>query len=196
MSDGQTRLAMTLPEQFCREATSVIVHDVKAAHQQDYEPWMVTACNAHQAFPGYLATDIIRPIDPQFLRYVILMRFSTLAQAQAWLVSDVRQQLLTQARPWLIKPDRYQAIQGADFWFDPGLGEKHPRRWKQWLLSVVALLPLATLVPVLISAAFSAAGIELPASALHLLSLAIISGLMVYLLIPGLTRLLAKWLVA
>ena len=174
-------------------ATSVIVHDVKPAHLGDYQHWMVKAKRAHQQFAGYVATDIIRPMDSS-LRYVVILRFATDADANAWLISDIRRELLNESLPWLMHEDRYQVHQGDDFWFAPTSSAKSPQRWKQWVLSMVALVPLATLVPFGLSRTFDSVGIRLSESAVTALSLVIISALMVYWLMPALTRLANKWL--
>jgi uncharacterized protein len=36
---------------------------------------------------------------------------------------------------------------GIDFWFTPPTVGKHPRRWKQWLVTTSVIWPLAMYVP-------------------------------------------------
>ncbi len=172
---------------------SVIVHEVRPEHRQDYEAWSQKAVAAHQQFAGYLSTDIIRPEDGAPHRYVVVVRFATDADANAWLVSTERKALLQEALPWLSQPDRYRVDHGSVFWFQPQKGPS-PRRWKQWVLSTVAVLPLTTLVPAALSVALQSLSLA-PDRALHgVLSAAVISALMVYWLVPWLTQWTARWL--
>jgi uncharacterized protein len=171
---------------------SVIVHDVRPEHQRDYERWTRTAVAAHQRFTGYLSTDIIRPQDAPH-RYVVVIRFATDADATAWLVSTERTSLLQEAIPWLLQPERYRIDHGSVFWFQPQNGLE-PRRWKQWVLSTAAVLPLMTLVPTAISIALRSVSLAPDGTAHGVLSAAVISALMVYWLVPWLTRWTARWL--
>jgi antibiotic biosynthesis monooxygenase (ABM) superfamily enzyme len=86
--------------------TSVIVHDVHVDHREHYERWMLKAIQAHASFPGFLATDVIRPVGSG-LRFIVVVRFESEAGAQAWLASDTRARLLVEAMPWLLSEDRY-----------------------------------------------------------------------------------------
>lgn len=173
--------------------TSVIVHDVHADHREHYEHWMVRAIQAHAGFPGFLATDVIRPVGSG-LRFIVVVRFDSEAGAQAWLASDIRARLLDEALPWLLGEDRYQVHSGSDFWFTPPGPGPAPRRWKQWVLSTAAVFPLTVAMPRLVH------GIaDRLAPGMHdlLLKGAIataISGVMVYWLMPALIRLAGRWL--
>lgn len=174
-------------------ATSVIVHDVRPEYRADYERWTETAVKAHQRFPGYLATDIIRPADA-LLRYIVILRFTTQAAAEAWLISEVRQVLLATAKPWLSQNDRYQVHATADFWFQPPHYGVQPKRWKQWILSSAAVFPLTKIVPPVVAMAFDLAEKGAPELAMQVVSAAVISALMVYWLMPTLCRLAGAWL--
>lgn len=174
-------------------AVSVIVHDVRPEHRTDYEGWMLQATAAHRQFAGHLGTDVIRPVESGS-RYVVILRFIDEDHALAWLHSPVRQELLRIAQPWLAKADRFQIHREAEFWFMPAMGRRAPPRWKQWVLSVVAVFPLTVIVPGQIRELVH----HLAPSAHELLAYGVsaltISGLMVYLLMPFLTRVAGPWL--
>ncbi len=175
------------------QAISVIVHEVRARHRMQYERWMAEATAAHRRFPGYLAGDVIRPVGER-LRYVAILRFASADAAQAWLGSSVRRELLDRAAPWLARPDRYQVHHDEEFWFNPQRGVGMPKRWKQWVLSTLAVFPLSTLLPWALVAALGPLAPALPAIVLKALGAGAISALMVYWLMPSLTRLAAPWL--
>ncbi|MDR7098952.1 antibiotic biosynthesis monooxygenase (ABM) superfamily enzyme [Lysobacter niabensis] len=176
-------------------AASVIVHDVDSAHREDYELWAMRAAEAHRRAPGYLATEFIRP-NGHRLRYIVLVRFDSEAHAQEWLKSHARLSLLKEAEPWLLQGDRAVVHREADFWFVPEPDVAWaPKRYKQWLASFAAIFPLTIVVPASIEWLSAAAGLKLEPLLASTLYTGIISGLMVYILMPMITRSLGRWLV-
>jgi antibiotic biosynthesis monooxygenase (ABM) superfamily enzyme len=183
---------MTKPQQN-EIAVSVILHDVLPEHRDDYERWLLDAKAAHQRFPGYLGTDIIRPVESGS-RYVVILRFVDKDRAHAWLLSPVRQDLLKIATPWLADDDRFHVHHDAEFWFKPPTGRRQPKRWKQWMLSALAVFPLTVLLPKPIRYITGWATPWLPDIGVAALTAFVISGLMVYLLMPSLIRVAGSWL--
>lgn len=176
-------------------AASVIVHDVDVVHKENYERWAVRAAEAHRRAPGYLTTEFIRP-NGHRLRYIVLVRFDSEAHAQQWLKSDSRLSLLKEAKPWLLQGDRAVVHQDADFWFvpEPDIA-RAPKRYKQWLASFVVIFPLTIAVPASVGWLSAVARLTLDPLLANTLYTGIISGLMVYILMPMITRSLAGWLV-
>ncbi|KQW93145.1 hypothetical protein ASC94_10715 [Massilia sp. Root418] len=176
------------------EGTSVIVHDVAPAHHASYESWMLTAREASRGFKGYLATDVIKPVGAG-LRYVVILRFSSSADAEGWLQSDVRAALLKDVERWLIRADRYQVQDNSEFWFvTPSARATPPKRWKQWLLSTVAVFPLTAVIPASVATLAHNLAPTLPKVTVLAATAAIISAIMVYWLMPLLSRFTADWL--
>jgi len=171
---------------------SVIVHEVSPQYQALYEQWMSRAIEAHQNFPGYLATDIVKPVDQQ-LRYVIILRFVSKEHVLAWLKSEVRQGLLRESLPWL-RQDCYRADDDSKFWFEPIQSRVTVARWKQWILSWAIVLPLTALVPWMVTAFIEHTGLNMPIWLFKLLVAGLISLSMVYWLMPTATRTLSRWL--
>ncbi|RSZ59206.1 antibiotic biosynthesis monooxygenase [Massilia atriviolacea] len=176
-----------------QQGIGAIVHDVDPRHRGEYERWMLAATQAHRQCRGYLAMDVIKPVGAGAC-YVVLLRFASVAEASAWLVSPQRRQLLEQVRPWLLREERYRVHAGAAFWFAPAGAGEAPKRWKQWLLSTLAVFPLTTLIPAALRALAEPLAPALPALALGALSATLVSGVMVYWLMPLLSRVAAGWL--
>jgi len=173
--------------------TSVIVHDVDADHRANYERWMQKATQAHMTFPGFLATDVIRPVGSG-LRFIVVVRFDSEAAAQAWLVSETRAILLTEAMPWLLSDDRYHVHSGSDFWFTPPSPGAAPKRWKQWMLSTTAVFPLTVVMPWLVHSIADPLALGMHDLLFKGVIATLISGVMVYWLMPTLIRLAGRWL--
>lgn len=174
-------------------AVSVILHDVLPERHADYERWLLDAIAAHSQFEGHLGTDIIRPVESGS-RYIVILRFVDKAHALTWLHSPIRQNLLKLAEPWLMGADRFHVHQEAEFWFTPPSGRKQPKRWKQWMLSAVAVFPLTVVVPKRIGELSEWVAPSLPHLAVAAVSALTISGLMVYFLMPLLIRVAGAWL--
>lgn len=173
---------------------SVIVHEIDPRYQHLYEQWMSKAISAHKGFPGYLATDIVKPVGAQ-LRYAIILRFDSKEHVLAWLQSEVRQRLLRESLPWL-RQDYYRADEDSKFWFEPLQGRVTVARWKQWLVSWAVVLPLTVVMPWILSTLLDLAGLQPPLWLFKTVLAGLVSLSMVYWLMPMSTRLLSRWLLS
>ncbi|MET1078796.1 MAG: antibiotic biosynthesis monooxygenase [Pseudomonas sp.] len=172
---------------------SVIVHELDPQHQAGYERWMEKAIHAHRQFPGYLATDVVKPLGSQ-LRYVIILRFTSKAHVVAWLESAVRRELLRETLPWL-RRDYHRADEDSKFWFEPLQGRAAVARWKQWLLAWLVVLPLSVSMPGLVTTVLEFSDLQLPLWLFNVVVAGLVSFNMAYWLMPITTRLMSRWLV-
>lgn len=180
---------------FNEPGISVIVHEVSPQYQTLYEEWMERAIDAHRKSPGFLATDVLRPVGST-LRYAVILRFVSREDANNWLTSKVRSMLLDEARPWLLRQDRYRISSDADFWFEPGIGLDRAKRWKQWLLTWGVVLPLSIVISSLVDAGLSGVDLEVPLLLVKLISSALLSLVMVYWAMPTVSLLASRWLLS
>ncbi len=173
--------------------TGIIVHQPHPEFYEEYERWLVEIRAVCQNFPGYLSTDVIRPARGNDA-YTVIIRFETVDQLQAWIESDVRREFMQRIEYALEKGDRYVIKTGLDFWFTQPSSVATPKRFKQYLLTLSAIYPLTMVVPWLLwpmTRGWSGVGAILFGK---FLVAAIIVYLMVYLIMPRYTRLVAKWL--
>lgn len=172
--------------------TGIIVHHPRREAYDEYERWLVEIGLACRQFPGYLSTDVIRPIGGHD-SYTVIIRFAGVEALRAWIESDVRRSFLQRIEHALEKGDRYVIQTGLDFWFAPP-AVKPPRRWKQFVLTLSAIFPLTVIVPWALSPLLAnlhgTGGMLLG----KLVAASVIVYLMVYLIMPHYTRLVAKWL--
>jgi uncharacterized protein len=172
--------------------TGIIVHQPRRAAFEEYERWLVDIREACRQFPGYLSTDVIRPVG-EHSTYTVIIRFAGVEQLRAWMDSDVRRNYLQRIAHTLEDGDRYVIRSGLDFWFAAPAATP-PKRYKQFLLTLSAIFPLTVVVPwalgPLTGSATGIAGVL----AGKLVVAAVIVALMVYLIMPRYTRLVARWL--
>lgn len=172
--------------------TGIIVHHPRRDAWDEYEHWLLDVREACRRFPGYLSTDVIRPVGDH-TSYTVIIRFSGVAALEAWIESNVRRDYLQRVDHLLEKADRYVIQTGLDFWFAPPAA-KPPVRWKQFLVTLSAIFPLTVVVP------WALSGLLAPWHGLagmltsKLLVATCIVYLMVYVIMPRYTRLVSRWL--
>ena len=139
---------------------------------------------------GSLAATVVGPDSTGEYRFQHYFRDEpSLAR---WLSSATREQLLLEAEPMLEGPPVVQRT-GLETWFH--LPRSHlslapPPRWKLWLVSVLAIYPMALAFLAWISPRLT--GLPLPVRA-AVLAVGLLT-LMTYVVTPTLTSLLRPWL--
>jgi antibiotic biosynthesis monooxygenase (ABM) superfamily enzyme len=140
------------------------------------------------------AVEVLRGAStPGWQDYHIVYRFADRDHLQAWEASASRRQLTTRldeltmpARAWR------RELPGLEAWFDLGVSQPPPSRARVALLTYLGIWPLVSIALKFLGPDLS----QLP----FLAQTASITGLLVltmtYAVMPLLTRLLARWLVA
>lgn len=174
--------------------TFVIYHRVKRGLYSEYEQWLERIMPVARSYPGHLGVNVIRPMAGEQL-YTVIIRFTGTGHMRSWVESDDRRRLIGEVMPFLEEGDRTEIREGGEFWFTPPApGAKHPVRWKQFLITFSVILPLTMIVPWLWRPLFRAwpwlAGYIQSKFAIA----ATIVFIVVYLVMPYYTRLVAKWL--
>jgi antibiotic biosynthesis monooxygenase (ABM) superfamily enzyme len=175
------------------QGTSIIVHNVAPTFRANYDTWLKAALEASQSFPGYISTDVVKPVGLG-QRYVIILRFTTAAAAEAWLKSSVRAELLAEVEPWLLHKDGYEVHDDSEFWFTTLDKSKPAKRWKQWLLTSSAVFPLTAVIPPFIGTVISSVAPTAPNVFSQAITAGAISAIMVYFAMPVLSRWASAWL--
>lgn len=174
--------------------TSIIVHEVEPDAVGEYEAWLADIRAACSAFPGYLSTDVIRPVGAS-REYATIVRFADFGGLSAWMESDVRRRHIERIQSSLRQGDRYEIRTGLDFWFTPkNAPVKVPTAWKQWLVTWSAILPLSIVVPWVVTPVIAHLGFARDSFMNKAAVTAAIVFLMVYAVMPRYTRLVAHWL--
>ncbi|ENY9091654.1 antibiotic biosynthesis monooxygenase [Klebsiella michiganensis] len=174
-----------------KSVTLVISHVLDPEHGQQYEAWLGKIMPIAAEFPGHLGANVIRPAPGQNL-WSVIIRFDTIEHLYAWTQSETRRQLVAEIAPLLSEGDRTEVRTEPAFWFTPPAANvRQPRRWKQFLITLLVIFPSTNLVP-------SITGILLPSLKgsllLHLINDACVVALVVWFWMPIVTHLFAGWL--
>ena len=178
-----------------RGATAVITHRVRDGQQEGYEAWLNEIGPLCRSYPGHLDLQIIRPIPGLTATYTVIIRFDTREHLQGWMSSQDRKRLIEQVRPLLVQDDDFFIRSGLDFWFTPeGARAKVPVRWKQFLVTWSAILPLVLVIPLVVAMGLRQLGVPQNHYLDLLLSTGSVVWVMVYLVMPHYTKLIQRWL--
>lgn len=175
--------------------TLVIQHHLIAGAEPQYEAWLKDIIPAALGFTGHLGVNVIRPAAGSEV-YTVVLRFDTHEHVRDWIESDTRQRLIERVQPLLAKSEQVEIKTGLEYWFTPppGSAQQKAKPFKQFLVTLSAIFPLTVVVPWLLEPLFQA----VPVLALPLVAnfcvAVIIVFLMIYVIMPRYTRLIARWL--
>ncbi len=172
--------------------TVVVRRRVRQGHQADYEAWLERLIARASTLPGYLGVDIHRPADGAPLDYVSVVRFASVEQLRAFEQSDVRRDALREVIPYVEGDAAWERHTGLEFWFAPPPGAVVPRpsRFRMALLLSVLVFGLVLSIGQLVALGLA----DAPAQARLLLTITIEVFLMVYVLMPWITKHLARFI--
>lgn len=174
-----------------KHVTLVITHALRPEDSGRYEAWLGKIMPIAAEYPGHLGANVIRPGDGQNL-WNIIIRFDTLEHLYGWTQSETRQRLVAEITPLLTEGDRTEIRTEAAFWFTPPAPHvRQPRRWKQFLITLLVIFPSTNLVPALTGALLPGLKGSL---LLHLINDACVVALVVWFWMPIVTRIFSGWL--
>ncbi len=172
--------------------TVVISRRVRPGCEAAYELWLEEVLDEVKLFPGYLGTNILRPGPHTQPEFVAIMRFDSYANLARWENSDTRRHWLRRAEAIADDAHPPRLLDGLEFWFTPGMADTPdaPSRNRMAALVIAILFCLGTWVNPFLRSLMK----PLPAP-LQLLILATFQVvLLMYYVMPWLTRNLTKWL--
>jgi antibiotic biosynthesis monooxygenase (ABM) superfamily enzyme len=174
--------------------TAIIQHEVRPDAEPLYERWLERIMPAAAAFPGHAGVRVARPPPHGPRRYSVVVRFDSLAHAEAWFGSDERRALLREAADFLVSGETVSTLSGLDLWFGTAPGRAPPRRWKMFVVTVIAIYPLTLIVPWALQPVLSLVTVLREPLLHHFAVAVVIVASMTWVVMPRLTRGLADWL--
>jgi uncharacterized protein len=182
-------------EQASLGSTVVITHRVHRGCEATYEAWLQEIGPRCRAAPGHLDLQIVMPLPGVTSTYSVIIRFDSAEHLNAWMGSEERQSLIRRVDGALTMGDSFYVREGLDFWFEPPHSPLPvPVRWKQVLITWLAIYPLVLGVPLIVSTLFGVLKVPQGLFQNTLFVSGVVVTLMVYLVMPRTTRLVAGWL--
>lgn len=160
--------------------------------QAPFEEWLTGIIDAASAFEGHQGAQVLRPPDPVDQDYVLLFRFATPQQLAAWQTSETAREWLERGLAFTKGEVQIQTLTGLEFWFHLPENAAHrpPARYKMVVATVIGLYPLILFVAPLFSENLQ----FLPRPLNVFVTVFCMVLLMTYMVMPLVTRALARWL--
>ncbi len=174
-----------------RPVTVVVTRRVKAGREADYEAWLGRLFEASRGLPGYLGATVHRP-PPGGREYTSVFRFEGVAHLRAFEEGELRRRALLEVADLVETDAVWRRLTGLELWFAPPAGTvvPQPSRLRMALVMIVVVYGLVLSLGKLAGLVLAAA----PAPLRLLVTIVIEVLLMTYVLMPRITRWLARWI--
>lgn len=160
---------------------------LKAENTIDFEKWKSEAVARVKEFQGFIDITVLNRLkDADY--YHILIRFDCEENVNTWLHSDSRRKIFDDtAVSWIT--ERQEVIHSwTMFWYRIFEGTK---KWKQWAVTFIAVYPLTIVIPIMVKTIAKVIPLSFFAG---IISALMISGFMIFLVMPFIHNLFKKWL--
>lgn len=173
--------------------TTIVHHYILPGKMATFEEWSLRIRTACRTYDGYLGSEIIKPVDlpkeDEQCTIISIFRFDTYAHLDSWMQSDERHRLLEEADSFCAGAPEVNQYESLEYMFPLVAGGKPPSREKMAFVTFLGLIAPVFFIPKLVLAHITPVPILVTVT-----SLLIITPLMVYGIMPILTRLFRPWL--
>jgi uncharacterized protein len=172
--------------------TVVTSRRVKKGREDDFEKWLEGIGEAASKFPGYVWRKVRRPRDHDRAEYVVVFKFDSYVHLAAWTDSPERHDWLERVKPLVLDEFKETVLTGLETWFTlPAKpGALPPPRYKMALVTFCVVFPLSQALGALFANLLPALA---PILRSFLASVLLVV-LLTWVVMPRVTRLLARWL--
>ena len=172
--------------------TVVVSRLVRPGHEHDFERWAEGFGQAMAAFPGHVSCRLVPPVAGAQREWIFVFTFDSAASLKAWVESDIRADWLARARAMVVEEGPARVVSGLESLFGllPPSVAPPPPVWKVAVSVLVGLYPVSLLNAVFLAPRLGG----LPLAWRVLVSAVVVVGLMTWVVMPTVTRLLRRWL--
>ncbi|WP_051644598.1 antibiotic biosynthesis monooxygenase [Labrenzia sp. DG1229] len=186
----QQIVANTIPSAV--PVTVVVSQMVKPGFQKAYQQWQIEIDAAAKKFPGFLGTELIKPLPGVQEEWVVIFRFDSSKHLDDWFASDIHKQMLKRAEAYFDNVHVRRVGRGFEDWFAnaAGGGSTGPSQFKMAMVVLLTLYPTVMLITLYISPYISGLGLPLSMFVSNILSVLLLT----WAIMPLATRALDFWL--
>jgi antibiotic biosynthesis monooxygenase (ABM) superfamily enzyme len=180
---------MSFLSQIAEPVTVTVARRVAVGREHEFEQWYDGIIGAACRFPGFLGSGVLRP-HTTGQDWHVVYRFADPASLARWESSPERAEWLRRAED-LAEETGVARVSGLETWFAmPGRTAPAPSRWKMFLVTLVAIVPLVLLMNLTVLPLLSG----WPLVVRTLVFSGTLTGLMTWVVMPRITRLFRRFL--
>jgi antibiotic biosynthesis monooxygenase (ABM) superfamily enzyme len=180
---------MSLLSDTAEPVTVTVARRVAAGREHDFEQWYDGIIGAASRYPGFLGSGVLRPHTMGHDWHVVY-RFSDPDSLNRWESSPERAAWLRKAEE-LAQETGVERVSGLETWFSlPGRTAPAPPRWKMFLVTLMAIVPLVLLMNIFVLPALR----SWPLVARTLVFSGTLTSLMTWVVMPRITRAFRRFL--
>jgi uncharacterized protein len=171
--------------------TVVVTPKVKRGRELEYEDWLRRILEECKSMKGYLGATIERPA-PGSTEYTIIFRFDTVDNLRKFEESELRSRYMHEVIDYIEADPIWKKFTGLEYWFSPPKGTviPQPSRFRISLVTIAIVFGLVLSIGEIIGMIAT----EVPVYIRLFVTISIVIPLMTYVIMPRITRLLAKWI--
>jgi antibiotic biosynthesis monooxygenase (ABM) superfamily enzyme len=140
---------MSLLSRTAEPVTVTVARRVAAGREHEFEQWYDGIIGAACRYPGFLGSGVLRP-HTAGQDWHVVYRFADPDSLAHWERSAERAEWLHKAED-LVQETGVSHVTGLETWFAlPGRTAPAPPRWKMFLVTLVAIVPLVLLMNLLV----------------------------------------------
>jgi antibiotic biosynthesis monooxygenase (ABM) superfamily enzyme len=172
--------------------TVVVSRKVKSGYESQYENWLKRLLEEAKSMKGYMGSAVQEPA-PGTKEYTSVFRFDNVENLRKFEESEIRTRYLREVVDYVEADAIWKKFSGLEFWFSPPTGTivPQPSRFRMALVMIVVVYGLVISIGQLVS---SLVGEVIPSYVRLFITISIEIFLMTFILMPRLTKLLAKWI--
>ncbi|HUJ58324.1 MAG TPA: antibiotic biosynthesis monooxygenase [Kofleriaceae bacterium] len=172
--------------------TVVATRRVKPGREPDYEAWLGKLIRDASSLPGFLGSVIQRPPPAGPREYTSIFRFDSVEHLRAFEASELRRRALAEVVAYVEADAVWNELTGLEVWFaaPPGTVVPQPSRLRMALLLIAVVFGLVFSIGKVVALALAPAPLPLRL----FVTIAIEVFVMTYVVMPPLTRRLARWI--
>jgi uncharacterized protein len=172
--------------------TVVVTRRVKSGYESQYENWLKRLLEEAKSMKGYMGAAVQKPTAGT-TEYTSVFRFDNVENLRKFEESEIRARYLGEVVDYVEADAIWKKFSGLEFWFSPPTGTivPQPSRFRMALVMIVVVYGLVISIGQLVSALV---GDVIPSYVRLFITISIEIFLMTFILMPHLTKFLAKWI--
>lgn len=171
--------------------TTIFARRIKPGFEKQYEEWLTGVTETSSKFKGSQGTTLIRP-STKNQEYIAIVQFASAKNLETWMNSNERLEWLNKLDPISLDSQEISTLTGMERWFTlPNRPvSQAPSKYKSAILVFLGLYPLVIVLNIVLVSLVESWNNYLQI----FVSLLISVPLMVWVILPLLTRLFFGWM--